>query len=369
MLAGWSLALSCLSCRPQINELAVLKVGHAMHDHHAPLFVAALNPDYFMQNGGIYLKATDLPMEYILIKDNRDVAKVVIEPGLGGGELIRKLYEHYTDISFGGMPALLHFIDQGAPIKILAPVMSEGAGLVVSNFLPAHDWDSFGDMVRCRTRPLRIGYKGSVSVQNLIFETALTACNIKWSKNIHDTDAQIVLINLYGARNLIPAMENSFIDGFVVMQPYPVLAESKGVGKTIARLKDLPPKGSHKGYPCCVLAANELFVSQHPRETEIFLKLMKNANLFIRQYPEKSARQVAGWLRIPMDVEHKSLPLIRFHNETDVQWNRGVDFWVKSMIEQGRLTGRVKQAYEAHTLEQLIYEDRIFTDDKMNTVP
>jgi hypothetical protein len=37
-----------------------------------------------------------------------------------------------------------------------------------------------------------------------------------------------------------------------------------------------------------------------------------------------------------------------------------MEFWVKNMMEDGKLQGRVKQAYEAGELEKLIYERELY---------
>ena len=41
-------------CKKTQEPLPILHVGHAPHDHHSPLYVAAMKPDHFKNNGGIY---------------------------------------------------------------------------------------------------------------------------------------------------------------------------------------------------------------------------------------------------------------------------------------------------------------------------
>ena len=349
-----------LSCQNSNETLPLLRLGHSPHDHHSPFYIAAMNPDYFKENGGIYLKEITYQQEYRLVSGNRDLATVIVDSSTGGKELIRKLSEEYFDLSFGGFPALLHFIDQGNPIKILAPVMTEGAGLVVAKDLPVSNWQEFVTYAQQRSNPVKIGYKTAVSVQNLIFEHALQASRVPYATSTSDPNAKIIGINLHGPKNLIPALENGLIDGFVIMQPYLALAEEKGVGKTITMLSDMPPDGKWKGIPCCALAANDNYTQSHPEVAEAMLILMLRANRFITEKPAESAKLVSRWLQVPESVEKNALSTITFTTDYTETWNNGVDFWTHSMIQSGRLQNKVKEAYEEGLLEQEIYNRNLY---------
>ncbi|MBU0680085.1 MAG: ABC transporter substrate-binding protein [Proteobacteria bacterium] len=344
------------SCQNKSDKLPVLRLGHAPHDHHSPLYIAALNPDYFKENGGIYLREVTYQHEYRLVSGRRDLATVIVDSSTGGQELIRKLGEEYFDLSFGGFPAMLQAIDQGNPIKIVAPVMTEGAGLVVGKDLAVSTWQDFILYAQQSSSPLKIGYKTDVSVQNLIFERALQASGIPYSTSVNDPNAKIIGVNLHGAKNLLPALENGLVDGFVIMQPYLALAEEKGVGKTIAMLSDMPPEGKWRGVPCCALAANSHYIKDHPEVTEALLILMLRANRFITDNPAESATFIAKWLQVSEAIEQRSLPTIIFTNDFSETWNSGADFWIHSMIESGGLQNKIKKAYEEGQLEQVIYE-------------
>ena len=291
---------------------------------------------------------------------------MVIDSGTGGKKLVRRLGENLADLSFGGVPAMLSYIDQGTPIRILSPVNGEGAGLVMATDMGINNWDDFLAHVRKSDKPVKIGYKIAVSVQNLIFESALMAEGITYARpdSPADNNDQVKLINLYGPKNLIPAMESGIIDGFVIMQPFLALAESKGVGKTVAQLGELPPQGKWRGSPCCAIAGNELYVKKHPEVVEAMLILLLRANNFISFDPETSARQVAQWLGTSFEVEKRSLPTIAYTTEFDENWNRGVNFWVEQMLASGKLSGVVKDAHEKGILADRIYDLSIFEQAK-----
>ena len=347
-------------CKGKEEPLPSLRIGHAPHDHHSPLYIAASNPDHFKKNGGIYLKEIVPRIQYDLVENDRPIAHVTVDSSTGGSKLIRKLAEDHFDMTFGGFPAMLSYIDKGSSMHIIAPVMAEGAGLVIDKDLPIKNWEEFLAYVRKSKKPVRIGYKIATSVQNLIFERALNETGISYSKELGDPNARIVLVNMYGAKNLIPGLKNGLIDGFVIMQPFLALAEESGEGKVITMLNELPPGEKWEGHPCCALAGNDAYVKSQPKVVEAMVTLLFRANQFINENPEKSAQDIAKWLGVPINIEKKSIPTIQFTTEFSEEWNQGMDFWVENMVEQGKLQGKVKEAHKAGELENLLYDRELY---------
>lgn len=350
----------------QEKPLPLLRLAHAPHDHHAPLYVAALNPQYFKKNGGIYLKEITAREKYDLVVNDKSVAHVTIHSSTGGREIIRKLSEGQYDMSFGGVPAILHFIDRDADIKIIAPVMTEGAGLVVRKDMAAANWAEFVALARQSVPPLKIGYKIAVSVHNLIFEFGLARENLAVAKDYLTNDGDINVVNLYGAQNLIPALQYGMIDGFVVNQPYLAMAEAAGIGKTIALFRDLPPHGKWQGHPCCALAASQDYIDNYPKVAEAATTLLMRANRYITDNKQTTAPQIATWLNISPEVETRSIATIHYTTELDANWNRGVDFWVNSMLAGGKLQKRIKLASQQDTLWETIYSKEVYEKARAN---
>ncbi|OGQ94298.1 MAG: hypothetical protein A2521_14105 [Deltaproteobacteria bacterium RIFOXYD12_FULL_57_12] len=365
--AFFAYAMACLvcllptiGCQKAAEPIPVIRIGHAPHDHHAPLYVAAMNPEYFQKHGGIFLKEITFRQEYELVADNRTVARLLISSSPGGQELLRKLNEDQFDLVFGGVPAMIDFIDQGSAMRILAPAMTEGAGLVVGKELAAGSWPEFVEYVRASKTPVRIGYKNDVSVQNLIFEYGLREVGITYGKGLDAPDVKVALLNLRGEKNLIPALRDGLIDGFVINQPYMALAEQQGVGKYIASLNELPPAGRWHGTPCCAVAGNTSSVAAQPKAMEALLTLLLRANRFLTENQKTAAGQVARWLDLPVEVEEKSLPTINFTVDFDKDWDRGVNFWIESMIQADLLQGSLKEAYQTGHLNERLYDRALF---------
>jgi len=360
LLSSLLFVLFCLGCQQEPAELPSIRLGHALHDHHATLFVAAQMPDYFRQHGDLYLQEVEHRKHYRLVEKGKPIADVQLQPGTGGGQLIRKLHEQQIDVALGGVPAMIKQIDAGSPLKIVAPMMSEGAALVLAKDFPADDWASFIEVAKQTEKPIRIGYKIQTSVQNLIFEQALLSEGVSFSKEHPEAGKAVVVRNMFGATNLIPALQNDLIDGFVIMQPFAALAEYQQVGKAVASLSDLPPKSQWQDHPCCALAANGLLLEQKRELLSKLVLLLLRANRYLQQQPEKSAALVAKWLERPVAVEQLSLPTINFLANYSDQWHSGVEFWISSMDQQGKMTGTLKAALDKGTLKDLLYDMRIY---------
>ncbi|MFC1837319.1 ABC transporter substrate-binding protein [Thermodesulfobacteriota bacterium] len=355
------------ACAPSAPEpLPLIRIGYSPHDHHAPLYIAAMNPDYFNEHGGVYLKERFPKREYELFINGKAKARVTIESSIGGKVVVRKLAEDQLDAVFGGIPAMISFIDSGSRFKIVAPVMTEGAGLIVSPGMPVSSWDEFIAFIAESETPVRIGYKTDLSVQNLIFEYALRESGIPYSYELTNKKARVLLLNMYGPKNLIPALKNEILDAFVVNQPLPAKAEYENAGKFISSLSDLPPEGKWQGNPCCALAFCDKFLKEQPEIVESFITLMLRANLFIQQNQKMAAEQVASWLDQPVEVEEKSLPTINYTVDFDEPWDRGVNFWVEAMMSQGQLDDRVKKAYRSGNVNELLYNRPLYDRARKN---
>ncbi|SHI95300.1 NitT/TauT family transport system substrate-binding protein [Malonomonas rubra DSM 5091] len=350
-----SLLLFLPACTQQPEPLPIIRLGHAPHDHHAAIYIAAQLPEYFHQHGGIYLQEVKFKEEYRLIENGKPIATLLVQGSTGGAQLVRKLSEKQLDVVLGGVPAMLAQIDDGSSLKIVAPLMSEGAGLILHNSLPANDWAGFIALVKQRKQPLRIGYKTKNSVQNLIFEQALNAEGISFAKENSNAGVEVLVLNMHGPKNLIPALENGLIDGFVVMQPFAALAEYQRVGKMVARLRDLPPEHQWVDHPCCAIAANGNLLMREDKLLSKLTALLMRANLYLQQHPQEGAELVAKWLGKPLEVELMSLPTIHYLTDFSDDWQRGIDVWIENMQERGSFDGALGKERDADNAADLIY--------------
>lgn len=356
------LGQACEQKLPQ-SHIPLIRLGHGLHDHHSPLYIAATHPELFAKDQ-ISLKSIEDKKEYQLFLHDKLAARITIDSSTGGMELIRKLYEDQFDVAFGGVPAILTAIDAGEKIKIIAPSNAEGAGLVLRKDLPVSTFAEFIQYINQQQSPIRIGYKMETSVQNLIFESTLRHLNIPYGDDIADQNAKIILINLHGPQNLIPSLQAGVIDGFVINQPFVAQAVYAGVGKEIASLSSLPPEGQWRGNPCCAIAATESIIAAQPETINALTTMFLQANRFIQENPEEAALTISAWLGQKAEVERLSLPTIRFTTDLDGDWERGINIWVNSMLESKKFSGKIMESKAKGSTNQLIYAYQVYKQAK-----
>lgn len=337
--------------RSPVPEPPLLRVGHALHDHHAALFVAATYPDQVQTPSGARLIEREFARQYDLVAGSHVLALLRIDASTGGIGLIRRLAEDQLDLSFGGVPAMLVQIDRGAPMRMLRPVMSDGAGLVVSGAIQADSWPAFLDYVRARASPVRIAYKATLSVQNLVFEQRLNDAGIRYGKSLDASDAEVILVNVAGPQNLIPALRHGLVDGFVSMQPYLSLAEVEGVGRLVSLISGM----AGSAYPCCALAARESAIIERGEALAVFVELMQVATEFLMHEPELSAEAVSAWLGTSPALERRSLPTTHFSMARDLDWEQGVRRWHRQLLDGDRLDGALAAIADRAELIDRIY--------------
>ncbi len=329
-----------------------------MHDHHAALFVAASNSQILRESGQLYLAEIKPKSSYYLMWQDERRALIHISPSAGADILVRKLQENHFDLIFGGVAAMLDAMDHGAQFRIVAPAMTDGAGLVMRSSLQVQEWSSLVRLLKQRgaSEPVRIGYKGSKSVHNLIFQDILRNANIPFGKTVRDAGKRLVLVNMFSSENLLPALEAGQLDGIVVNQPLLAKAVLSGHGKLTGLFADLPPKGKWSGHPCCAIAASEQSIRNGGEIITDLLTLFARAVILIGQRPQLVQQQVSQWLGENVDVERISMPTIHYQYEFSEKWERGMAGWIQVMQEQGYLQNAIHAAQEQNRLDALIYE-------------
>ena len=163
--------------KPAEKEIGI---GYLNSDHHAALFVAVKNWQYFNDNYGIALKPVDgtqsRPEKAELIVNGQKIADVRLIPGDAGPQLMQLASTEAIQFAYVGNPPAIAAVDKGTPIKILLAINTEGSGVVVSNESPATDWESFVDWAKIRSasgRPLVIAAPGKGSIQDVMIRYSL----------------------------------------------------------------------------------------------------------------------------------------------------------------------------------------------------
>jgi len=161
------------------HELPLIRFGYLSSDHHAPLFVLAMDSEYFLDNYGLALVPVNpgdkRPNLFNLVSDNTTVAEVQLVPGQSGGGLMTIMGQGVIDAAYlGSTPANLQ-IQLGNPSQVIEPLHTGGSALVAADTAPCNNWNNFTAWARTRSaagRPLVVATVQS-SIQEDMIWTAL----------------------------------------------------------------------------------------------------------------------------------------------------------------------------------------------------
>jgi NitT/TauT family transport system substrate-binding protein len=345
MVIAW-IALGCGdSERPRGDSdqpPITLTVGHVGHDHQIALGVAALEGERFRKEYGIYLKERKHREVYDLIDGGKPMARLLIRKVMGGSAMPAAMEGGQIDIGLGGVAPVAKFVDKGQPFKIICPLHADGDFLVMKADSPLTDWASFVAAAEAAARPIKIGYKKPVAVAKLIFVRALAAEGIPWKEGTSGPGVKVVMINCQGAKNILPSLQSGAIDGFVMNQPQPSIAKIKKLGRIIADLRDLPPRGRWSKHPCCCVAATEKVLRDHAAAVKSFLKTIHLATALMQKDIDLAVRSAARWTKTDRKVEADSVPGIPYLSLPTAEYMDGIKTWAVLMAEEGQFTGALK---------------------------
>ncbi len=322
-------------------KLPVVRVGHVGHDHHSALYVAALAGEKFQKEYGIWLKELRPKELYELRDGKKAVAEIELYKAGGGAEMPTMMSQGAFDVGFGGVAAIEFFVDKGSPMKIIAPLHAKGDMLVVKNGVEVNSWRDFIDWVKREPTQIRVGFKNPVAVAELIFKRALQEEGISFTSDVADTKAEILMVNMKDEANLNAGIQSNQIDAYVSNNPWCAVAESKGIGRCVAELHDLPP-GMFKDHPCCAIAANTAAVAKLGPQIQKFLELMAVATHYINTNREQAANYVAQWIGTTPQVEMVSMATSGYSMEPDAAFRDGMWTWYQEMVGLGKITNALK---------------------------
>ncbi len=316
-----------------------LRLGHVGHDHQLALYVAALEGERFKQAFGVYLREVKPKQVYDLVDGGEHLARLVFVKVGGASRMPAAMSRGEIAIGLGGVTAVAKFADGGQPLKIIAPLQTDGDMLVMQKDSPVGDWAAFVRAAREGQEPLRIGYKAPVAIAKMVFERALVAEGIPYGYDRGETDTGVILVNFGSEKSPIPLMESGAIDGFVMNQPAVAVAEHKGLGKTVAHLRDLPPEGKWVNHPCCCVAATQETIAAQPGALKGLLKVILLSTRLIHEDQDLAIECAHRWTKYPRAVEQASVPTVTYLAEPTDSWIAGMKTWWEMASDVTLFTG------------------------------
>ena len=230
-------------------------IGYLPSDHDAALFVADAQGKY--AENGIKTK---------LVQFNN------------GGDLMTAMASGDVDVG------------------VISAAQTEGSGIVVAK---DSGINSVSDLAG-----KKIATPGEASIQHMLLTYYLQQNGMSIS-DLKVSSMKVPSMN--------DALKTDKIDGAITFEPYVSIAEKNGA-KVLAGSQDILPD-----HPCCVVAASDKFINDHPNETAKILEIHKNATDFINNNTDEAAGLLPKDIVSDVEVEKMSMssfPFISGLNDT-----------------------------------------------------
>lgn len=275
----------------------LVKVGYLPSDHQSSLFVAQSN-GYFDKYG-------------IKVEETRFDA---------GAKILQQIAAGTIDIGLVGVPSIIMYIDKGTPLKIVAPVHTNGSGIIVRNDVEVN---SIADL-----KGKKVAIPAQASIQDIYLRELLAKNNIDYSK-----DLNVVTVP---AGQIVGSLTAKSIDAAFPWEPYVTMAVKQNVAKVLAWTNDLFP-----GHPCCAVAASADLIKNYPGSVQAFLQAHKAGTEFVNGNLEKTAEIVSSkdWLNLDTSIEDSSLTHMNFIYKPTEAYLAGTEKFATDLKALGSVTG------------------------------
>lgn len=320
-------------------ELPVLKTGIIFTTHHTPFMVAAAKGEAFKEQG-VWLKPVAERQSYELMVKDKPVALLDLVVAKSGAETATLFAQKHLDIGLASITAIMAGQDKGTPMKILCPLQTEGMALIAPKDSPLTDWNAFADKVKNAKEPVKVGFHSPTSAPKIVLEGALKQAGFKVTLDPTDATAQVLLVDLKETSNLLASLTSKQVDAVVGPSPFPEVAQSKGLGKVLIELKDLPPAGQWANFPCCVVVAEESAMKARPEVVSAFVELIMRANNWSNANRAAAGEIAAEWIGMPAEAGRMSS--LVFLNEFNESWLRGAGSYLDILNGLNKFTGSLK---------------------------
>lgn len=333
------LCVSALAVPSYAAEPPVLKTGFIFTTHHTPFMVAAAKGEAFKELG-VYLKPVAERQSYELMANGKAIALLDFVVAKSGSETATLFAQKHLDMGLASITAIMAGIDKETAIKIVCPLQTEGMSLLAPKDSALTDWNSFMELVKKTKEPVKIGFHSPTSAPKIVLEGALRQAGIKVSMNPADMSAQVLLVDLKETSNLLSSLSTKQVDAVVGPSPFPEVAVSKGAGKVIVHLGDLPPAGHWSNFPCCVGVASQETIDKHPEVVAAFVELIMRANKWSNEHRAEAGEIAAQWIGLPAEAGRMSS--LVFLNEFNESWLRGTGAYLDILNSMNKFTGTLK---------------------------
>ena len=337
----------CAGVEPQpaaADDVPIIRMAWGFDLHATILLVAASRGEAF-RDGGVYLKTVADKQEYELYSGDEKLAIFQMIVTKGSSESAVMLGQKQLDCCVNSSTGMMFALDSGTPMKILCPIHVDGIALVFPKETEWYGWESLKSFIEKSENPVRLGYHSPVSAPRVVLETALREAGLTVTEDPNDAEADVLLVDLKGSRNLLTAFTGQQVEGWVGPSHYPETAEVQGIGKIVLHLKDFPPQGQWYDFPCCVFAAREDSIEAHPEVYQAMTTLLKHSAEWCAANGKEAAAIAAEVIGIPAEAAEAAT--IVYTTTPTEKWREGIKLYVKVMGDIGKLEKNLKgKSYE-----------------------
>ena len=268
-----------------------VRIGYLSKDLHQLALRVALENGYFKREG----------INVELVQYGNGALEM---DGFAGGQI---------DMGYLGVaPAVTKSLNQNINITVLASANLEGSAIMVSKT----EYDA-GHVTSITDLAGKGVYQpGPSTVQNFLLRLALNQSDLSFS-NITALNTQPYLM----ADSLTPKNP-----AFIAWEPFDALAEYQNKAVPLMLSGDIWPN-----HPCCVLATDNTFFSQHPDIVENVTKIHQEATDWIVTHPTEAIAIATDWL------EMDSTPVTTAFNRIIFDYNvnvTGIEIYLNFLLSQ-----------------------------------
>lgn len=279
-----------------------ITIGHLPSDHDTAMYVAEAQKQYEAQ--GLKVKTVQFN---------------------NGGDLMNAMASGDVDVGYVGITPVLSSIEKGVPVKVVSGAQIEGSGVVVS---ADSGINSLADL-----KGKKVGTPGAATIQNMIITYALN------QSGVSTNDVELVAMK---AAQMTDALKAGQIDAMICWEPYSSIAVNNGYGKLLENTSEIIP-----GHPCCVVAASQSFIDNHPDELKKILAIHENATNFTNENPAEAAALLPDDIVPDKDLQAGIIADTTFVSGLDDDYKKNVMDFMQLGVDLG-------------LLKEPISEDKIF---------
>ncbi|CCQ93144.1 conserved exported hypothetical protein [[Clostridium] ultunense Esp] len=322
-----------------IEEVPVINMAWDFDLHASVMLVASARGEEF-KDSGIWLKPIIEKEQYELYKEGEKLALINTIVTKGSSESAVMLGQKRLDCALNSVTGMLSAKDQGTDVEVLCPVHVDGIGLVFPHGTELNNWEEVSQYILDSETPVRIGYHSPVSAPRIVLETALKQADIKVTENPNDFDADVLLVDLKGAKNLLPAFSGDQVDAWVAPSHYPEAAEAEGIGSIALKLNEFPPEGQWYDFPCCVFAGRADVISEYPEVFEALVDLFTYSAEWINSNRDEASMILSEIIGVSKEAVDAAS--IVFTTQVSDKWKEGVGIYFDLLDELEKFDGDLK---------------------------